>query len=86
MKKIAWILLIVGGINWGLVAIGNFIGSNLDVVNLIFGGGLVANIVYLLVGISAIACVSSCCCTSKTCRTPKKDMNMNQGQGGSMNM
>lgn len=90
MKKISWVLLIVGGINWGLVAIGNFIGTNLDVVNLIFGGGLVGNIVYLLVGISAISAIFACSCGCKTCEAPKRDMkrdmNMNQGQGGSMNM
>lgn len=54
MQKLAWILVIVGALNWGLVAVGNFMGTNLNLVNLIFGDTILANIVYLLVGISAL--------------------------------
>lgn len=44
------ILLIVGGLNWGLVGIAKF-----DLVAAIFGaGGLLANVVYTVVGISAL--------------------------------
>jgi uncharacterized membrane protein YuzA (DUF378 family) len=46
---IALILVIVGGLNWGLIGI---IGFNL--VDSIFGMGLIANIVYVLVGLSAL--------------------------------
>ena len=47
---IALILLIVGGLNWGLVGAFNF-----DLVAKIFGySSLLANIVYILVGLSAI--------------------------------
>ncbi len=47
---IAMILVLIGGINWGLVGA---IGFN--VVSWIFGGGsIVTNIIYILVGISAI--------------------------------
>lgn len=54
MKKnwldwIAIILLIIGGLNWGLVGVANF-----DVVEYIFGTGTVALIVYVLVGLSAL--------------------------------
>ena len=46
----AYILLIVGSLNWGLVGAFNF-----DLVQFIFGSiPVVANIVYILVGISAI--------------------------------
>lgn len=45
---IAWVLLIIGGLNWGLVAL------NFDLVAWIFGAGLIADIVYGLVGISAL--------------------------------
>jgi uncharacterized protein len=49
------ILLIVGGLNWGLVGIGSFIGLNLNVVDLILGGiPVLERIVYIIVGISAI--------------------------------
>lgn len=44
------ILIIVGGLNWGLVGVAQF-----DLVAIIFGAGSVlANIVYTLVGISAV--------------------------------
>lgn len=44
------ILVIVGGLNWGLVGVAKF-----DLVAAIFGAGsLLANIVYTLVGISAV--------------------------------
>jgi uncharacterized membrane protein YuzA (DUF378 family) len=47
---IALILVIVGGLNWGLVGIFKF-----DLVAAIFGQmGIVSRIVYTLVGLSAI--------------------------------
>lgn len=46
---VALILTVVGGLNWGLVG-----AFDLDLVNAIFGSGLVADIVYILVGLSAI--------------------------------
>ena len=47
---IALILVIVGGLNWGLVGLLNF-----DLVATIFGAGsMLARIVYLLVGIAAL--------------------------------
>lgn len=47
---IALILLVIGGLNWGLVGIWNW-----DVVAAIFGAGsVVATIVYILVGIAGL--------------------------------
>lgn len=44
------VLLIVGGLNWGLVGVANF-----DLVAAIFGtGSFLAKVVYTLVGLSAI--------------------------------
>ncbi|MFA7302258.1 MAG: DUF378 domain-containing protein [Candidatus Paceibacterota bacterium] len=67
---IGFVLLVIGGLNWGLVGLGYFMGSNLNVVNLILGSwaGL-ENLVYVLVGLSAIVIgvghKSSCsACTS----------------------
>ncbi len=53
--KIALILLIIGGINWGLVGI-----FELDLVAWLLGGAgsLLARAVYILVAISAIWCIS----------------------------
>jgi len=47
---IAAVLLVVGGLNWGLVGVANF-----DLVATLFGAGSVlAKIVYTLVGVSAV--------------------------------
>ncbi len=52
---IAWWLMWIGAVNWGLVGIGGFMGRNWNVVNLILGGWpQVEWIVYVLVGLSAI--------------------------------
>ena len=53
--KIAYWLTIIGGVNWGLVGLGDFMSTNLNLVNLLVGAWpTVEAIVYLLVGISAI--------------------------------
>ncbi|MBT4257794.1 DUF378 domain-containing protein [archaeon] len=54
MKKspitwIAWILVLIGGINWGLIGAFNF-----DLVALIFNVSWLIRTVQILVGISAI--------------------------------
>lgn len=46
---VAYVLLIIGGLNWGLVG---FFGFNL--VESLFGAGTLASIVYDLVGLSAL--------------------------------
>jgi uncharacterized protein len=49
LHMVAFILVIVGGINWGLVALG------FNVVNMILGSvPMLEQVVYLLVGLSAI--------------------------------
>lgn len=49
IKLIALILVIVGGLNWLLVGLFNF-----NLVTAIFGDSIVTNIVYVLVGLSAL--------------------------------
>jgi len=50
VSVVALILVIVGGLNWGLVGAANF-----DLVATIFGAGsALARVVYLLVGASAL--------------------------------
>jgi uncharacterized protein len=49
LNIIATILLIIGGLNWGLVGVFEF-----DLVQNIFGQGTFARIIYTLVGLSAI--------------------------------
>ena len=55
LDKLALILLIIGGINWGSVGIFQF-----DLVAWICGGqtGIVSRIVYTLVALAAIWCIS----------------------------
>lgn len=64
MKAIDWvffILLVVGGLNWGLVGIADF-----DLVATIFGEGSgLARIVYSLVGVSAVYLLVSASMKSK---------------------
>lgn len=55
LHMIGFILLIVGGLNWGLIAVGGFVGSDWNVVHLILGSWPVVEwVVYLLVGLSAV--------------------------------
>ena len=55
MDRIALVLNIIGGINWGLVGIFKF-----DLVAFLFGGqtAVVSRIIYALVGIAALWCIS----------------------------
>jgi len=55
LHKTALTLLIVGGINWGLIGILQF-----DLVAWLFGGmsSLISRIVYTLVGLSAVWCTT----------------------------
>jgi hypothetical protein len=46
---IALVLVIVGGLNWGLVGLLNF-----NLVTAIFGENSIADIIFVLVGISAV--------------------------------
>jgi uncharacterized membrane protein YuzA (DUF378 family) len=45
---IAWWLVIVGGINWGLVGL-----ADLNLVAAIFGTSFLARLIYILVGVGA---------------------------------
>ena len=55
LDKIALTLLVVGGLNWGLVGVFQF-----DLVAWLCGGqtGIISRVVYILVGLAAIWCVS----------------------------
>jgi hypothetical protein len=53
MDWIAMILLIVGGLNWGLVGLADF-----DLVAALFGEGSgLSRLVYILVGLAALFCL-----------------------------
>lgn len=68
-SKAGWILLIIGGLNWGLVGIGMLVDTDLNIVNLIFGRMMaIEALIYVLVGIAAVLSVWGCPC--KTCKAP----------------
>jgi uncharacterized membrane protein YuzA (DUF378 family) len=55
MNKIALILTIIGGVNWGLVGLFSF-----DLVAWIAGGStmLLARIIYIVIALASIWCIS----------------------------
>ena len=68
------ILLVIGGLNWGLVGIGGFVGSNWNVVNLLLGSWpSVEWIVYILVGLAALLSLFGGC-RCKKCMACKGKM------------
>ena len=55
MDRIALLLAIIGGLNWGLVGLFKF-----DLVAYLFGGqtATLSRVIYALVGLAAIWCIS----------------------------
>ena len=87
-------LLVIGGLNWGLIAIGAFVGMNWNVVNLLLSfSPMLELIVYLLVGISAVVVAFGCpCLTCKKgraccgkCNTSATKMESEKTPGDMMN-
>ena len=66
MCKIVGALAIIGALNWGLVGI-----ANVNVVGGIFGDGVVARLIYLLVGLSGVALLVSYFYVCPACRKVK---------------
>ncbi len=66
LHVVAFILVIVGALNWGLVGLGGFANANWNVVNMILGSWPVVEwSVYVLVGLSAILLLVT---HKKTCK------------------
>lgn len=65
LHMVAITLLIVGGLNWGLMAL-----FSLNLVNTIFGAWpTVEKLVYILVGVSAVYIAATHMSDCKTCST-----------------
>ena len=65
--KLACLLLIIGGLNWGLVGIGGFAGSDWNVLHMILGSWpWLEWVIYILVGLSALLKIFGCRC--KACK------------------
>jgi len=93
IHKTAWVLVLVGALNWGLVGLLNF-----NLVMWLFGGWpVVERIVYVLVGLAAVAmlgigkcCMKDCKCDEEGCAHcgpgEKKPMAGAQPMGGEHKM
>jgi len=46
---LAWVLVVVGAINWGLIG-----AANLNIVETVVGSGSLAQVVYILVGLGGL--------------------------------
>lgn len=69
LDKLALTLLIIGGINWGSIGLFQF-----DIVAWICGGqtGVVSRIIYALVGLCALWCITFLFREHAVTRTPDK--------------
>jgi len=80
LKQIAYVLLIIGGLNWGVYGV-----SGYDLVDVLLGSiPMIANIVYVLVGLSALYVIlnrfslcscgdcTSCACVSGVKKAPEE--------------
>lgn len=62
LHKLAWLLVFVGAVNWGLVGLFNF-----NLVEAIFGGvPMIVKILYILVGLSGLSMLA--CANCKACK------------------
>ena len=67
---VAYLLVIVGALNWGLVGLFNY-----NLVNMLLGSmPMLEKLVYILVGISAVVEVAMHQQNCKTCSTMMKEM------------
>lgn len=48
LEWVAWVLVIIGGLNWGLYGLFKF-----NLVETIFGAGFLSRLIYIIVGIAA---------------------------------
>ena len=70
LHMIAFLLIVVGGLNWGLVGAFNF-----NLVHAIFGSmAMIEKIVYILVGLAAIYEAATHKSTCKMCGTSAPTM------------
>jgi len=68
---VAKILLVIGGLNWGILGVGMLMGNDWNVVNMLLNSWpMVEAIVYVVVGVAAIVKLFGCpCAKCKACST-----------------
>lgn len=79
--KIGKGLVIIGGVNWGLVGVGMLMGSDWNVVKMILGAWpTVEALVYVLVGVAAVMSIFGCKCKMcAMCAMPSTGTNAPMG-------
>ncbi len=59
--KVKKALVLIGGLNLGLVGIGDFLSKDLDVIHMVLGSmPQVESILYVLIGLSALCMTLKC--------------------------
>ena len=53
IKKIALVLTMIGALNWGLIGL-----FNINLVTLLIKSTLINNIIYIIIGIASLICVT----------------------------
>ncbi len=82
LHRVAFVLAIIGALNWGLVGIGDYIGSNWNVVNLLLGSwSWLEDLVYVLVGLSAIYLIFEHKNTCRVCGNSPSSAGSGTGTG-----
>jgi len=62
-------IVIIGGVNWGLIGLGMLLGSigNWNVINILLGSApVVEAVVYIVIGVAAVMMIFDCQC--KECK------------------
>lgn len=55
LETVAWWLVVIGALNWGLVGLGSLMGgANWDLVQMVFGPVGLADLAYVVVGLSGV--------------------------------
>ena len=84
VHKICKVLVVIGGLNWGLIGVGMLMGKDLNVVHMILASvPTVEAIVYVLVGLAAICKIFGCKCAKckAACAACAVGGNMGGGMG-----
>ncbi|MFC3959163.1 DUF378 domain-containing protein [Halovivax cerinus] len=59
LESLTLVLVTIGALNWGLVGLTEFVGTNLNVVDLVFGSmPAIEAAIYLLVGLAGLVMVA----------------------------
>ena len=86
VMKTAKVLLIIGGLNWGILGLGMLLGNGgaWNIVNMIFGfSPVLEGIIYILVGVAAIMKIFGCKCKKCMSGTCPVDGKMDGNMGAS---